>query len=124
MHTENQLPRLPGSGLNCNETRCGGGGGGSSGGGFFTDNITTQQKLFCFVLLCFVGCGNNLPIGWNNPASSKIEKHSVDEKNMVEITITKPDSSPTQTEESLDPRRKPEGRKSLPTQKLIKRRQN
>jgi hypothetical protein len=27
---------------------------------FFTDNITTQQKLFCFVLLCFVGCGNIL----------------------------------------------------------------
>ena len=30
---------------------------------FFTDNITTQQKLFCFVLLCFVGCGNTFNNG-------------------------------------------------------------
>jgi hypothetical protein len=49
---------LPGSCLNCNETRRGGGSSGS----FFTDNVTTQQKLFCFVLLCFVGCGNILDI--------------------------------------------------------------
>ena len=64
---------------------------------------------------------DNLHIGWNNPANSEMEKHSVDE-NMVEITITKPDTSPTQTDESLNPRRKPEVRKSLPTQKLVKRR--
>ena len=28
LHTENQLPRLLGSGLKCNHIRCGGGGGG------------------------------------------------------------------------------------------------
>ena len=65
---------------------------------------------------------DNLPTGWNNPASSEMEKHPVDEKNFVEITITKPDTSQTQSDESLDPRRNSEGRKSLPTQKLIKRR--
>jgi hypothetical protein len=30
LNTEIQLPRLPGSGLNCNGTWCGGGGGSSS----------------------------------------------------------------------------------------------
>ena len=34
--------------------------GSADGSGFYTDNKTTQQKLFCFVLLCFVGCGNYL----------------------------------------------------------------
>ena len=26
--------------------------------GFFTDNNTTPTKLFCFVLCCWLGCGN------------------------------------------------------------------
>jgi hypothetical protein len=52
---------LHGSGLKCNHSGvvwwCGGGGGG---GGFFTDNNTTPTKLFCFVLCCWLDCGNTI----------------------------------------------------------------
>jgi hypothetical protein len=43
-----------------------------------------------------------------------MEKNPVDEKNAVEITITKPDTFPLQTDASFDPRRRPKGNKSLP----------
>jgi hypothetical protein len=39
LHTKNQCPRWPGSGLKSN-----------SGGGFLTNNNTTPTKLFCFGL--------------------------------------------------------------------------
>jgi hypothetical protein len=68
------LPRLPGSGFKCNHIAgcvgytlgCGGYTLGCGGytlgcGGYtrsFTDNNTTPTKLFCFVLCCWLGCGN------------------------------------------------------------------
>ena len=44
LHTKNQVPRLHGSCLNCNDLRCG-------GVVFLTDNNTIPTKLFYIVLL-------------------------------------------------------------------------
>ena len=69
LHTKNQLSRLPGSGLNVMIP-----GGGVVVvwwwwcGGFFTDYNTTPTKLFCFVLCCWLCCGN-----YNSPDEAKWE---------------------------------------------------